>query len=292
MSSNLRADWLLHEVAEFAKRAEQEVTERGPEALKAFGQEFQELFNRPEVKANAVNGLLRKLLADSTHSGAGHCGANILTLWYSQSLGIRLLKQRDDIASFGPNVALEVLVNFGASGYFLLLSGPPVDITWYHLESGEFGVVDSTLRIRKGETETMECGRAVYVDGYTALPWFKMTEKSLLAVITGPVTSNQFVSFDRATLAPLGASMSSEENSIIYTLLDLCEVLDCPPASSIIEELTSHNDHYIRWNAVKQLARVDLEKAESIINAMILSDPHPHIRRAAQSTLASQGANA
>lgn len=91
-------------------------------------------------------------------------------------------------------------------------------------------------------------------------------------------------SFDRESLAPRQVYASDLVPSILSYMMQVVSHYGDAASVGALRKLRGHPQHFLRWEAVKGLAR--LHRAEALIALQqSLHDPHPHIRRAAARTL-------
>ncbi|HEY2516256.1 MAG TPA: HEAT repeat domain-containing protein [Polyangiaceae bacterium] len=90
--------------------------------------------------------------------------------------------------------------------------------------------------------------------------------------------------YDYATLSPVRQHAPTTGTPRLEYAARLLSELGYKPGVEAIAGLYEHPDHYIRWGALRQLARLDQERALSLLQRA-KDDPHPHVRNAAQAAL-------
>jgi hypothetical protein len=90
--------------------------------------------------------------------------------------------------------------------------------------------------------------------------------------------------FDYRTLEGVQLSASDPGTSRLEFATKLLAELDYTPASDAVAGLCEHPLHFVRWSAMRGLARLDPERALPLIEAA-MEDPHPHVREAARKSL-------
>lgn len=91
--------------------------------------------------------------------------------------------------------------------------------------------------------------------------------------------------YDYATLAPVRQHAATTGTPRLEYAARLLSELRYAPAVDAIAGLVEHPDHYIRWGALRQLARLDQGRALTLLQSA-KDDPHPHVRNAARAALA------
>jgi hypothetical protein len=90
--------------------------------------------------------------------------------------------------------------------------------------------------------------------------------------------------FDRDTLTAIGGTATSPLES---RLISLIRVAAQYPETDLapLRAAARHPSHNVRWAAVQAIGKLDAQAAIALLSGMT-GDPHPHIRNAAQKTLA------
>lgn len=91
--------------------------------------------------------------------------------------------------------------------------------------------------------------------------------------------------YDYATLGAVRKQAASLGTPHLESAAKLVCELGYAPASDALASLCEHPAHYVRWTALRQLARLDSTRALALLERA-KGDPHPHVRNAATATLA------
>jgi len=91
--------------------------------------------------------------------------------------------------------------------------------------------------------------------------------------------------FDPATHAPVRAVASRLSSSRLQFTCRTLAALGSPSSIPALRRLTAHPEHYVRWAAVQSICAISRDEGIACLQ-QALHDDHPHIRRAAASTLA------
>jgi hypothetical protein len=286
MSTPILMQWAPEPVRAFVMQARAALQQHGPDHLPSLAEPMRALFGRPGVLEELVDCYLRRVLDGAMHGGDPCIQVDMLLLCHGPALSLRVIKDRADVASLAALPWRDTLVNYPSHTLILPRGGAPVTVDWYCLRPGaSFDVFDATLAIRHETTERYAEGSLISVDARRRFPVLPEGQGvTWIALASAPVNA-QIVSFDRDTLRPLGASMASEDHSVLCVLLDLLapHAPDYPLAA--VMDLTAHPDHHVRWAAVTALGRHDGAAALPIVRALAAGDSHRFVRTAARRTL-------
>lgn len=287
MTNPILMQWAPPPVREFMAHAQGMLQAHGPDHLPQLAAPLRALFTSPGMLEELVNAYLHRVLAGAMDGGDPGVQMDMLVLCHTPVLSLRIIKDRADVASLSGRPWHGTLVNYPCNTLVLLRGGAPVTMDWYCLQPGaSFDVFDATLAIRHEATERHGDGSVLQVDArrrFPVLPEGRGT--TWIALASAPVNA-QIVSFDCATLRPLGASMAAEDHSVLCVLLEQLQpgAPDYPlPA---VMALTSHPDHHVRWAAVTALGRHDGAAALDAVRRLAATDAHRFVRSAARRTLA------
>lgn len=287
MSNPILMQWAPPPVREFVDAAHAALLRHGPDHLPCLADALRTLFDRPGLLAELVDCYLRRVAAGALDSGDPCIQVDMLLLCHAPALSLRVIKDRADVASLAARPWQGTLVNYPANTLILVRGGAPVTVQWYCLQPGaQFDVFDATLAIRPDGTQTCGDGSLIEVDARRRFPVLPEGQGATwIALASAPVNA-QIVSFDRDTLRPLGASMASEEHSVLCVLLDLLDPQASDYPLAAVTALTAHPDHHVRWAAVTALGRHDGAAALDIVHTLADADRHRFVRSAARRTLA------
>lgn len=105
----------------------------------------------------------------------------------------------------------------------------------------------------------------------------------LLFLLSEPIVRLQW-EYDPETLMPIRAIAACPQAARLqFTARMLGEIGD-QASLDPLESLLDHQDHFVRWEALRALARLNIDRALPQLEAA-LDDPHPHIRNAAVTSL-------
>ncbi|WEF34455.1 HEAT repeat domain-containing protein [Pseudoduganella chitinolytica] len=287
MSNPILMQWAPPPVRDFVTEAHAALQRHGPDHLPCLAAPLRALFDRPGMLAELVNCYLRRVASGAMDGGDPSIQVDMLLLCHAPALSLRVIKDRADVASLAARPWQETLVNYPANTLVLVRGAAPVTVQWYRLQPGaRFDVFDATLAIRPDGIETYGDGSLIEVDARRRFPVLPEGQGATwIALASAPVNA-QIVSFDRATLRPLGASMASEEHSVLCVLLELLDPAAPDYPLAAVTALTTHPDHHVRWAAVTALGRRDGAAALDIVRTLAQADRHRFVRNAARRTLA------
>jgi hypothetical protein len=112
---------------------------------------------------------------------------------------------------------------------------------------------------------------------------------STIVVLTGPELSSVMWAFETEQMRPIRAFSAKMDSGSLMTMSRLLAVHGSIDDAIAIAGLTNHRDHFVRWAAVRDLLQIAPELGVERLSKMHLDDEHPHIRKAAGSTLAALG---
>lgn len=107
----------------------------------------------------------------------------------------------------------------------------------------------------------------------------------LTARLDFPPSGSLEWTFDRQSLAPIGATSNNPAEGNLISLIKASAVF---PESELgpLRQALLHSSHSVRWAAAQAIGKLDAQVALELLPGLT-QDPHPHIRRAAERTLAS-----
>jgi hypothetical protein len=286
MPNTFSMQWAPPEVLDFANYLQEHLDSKGKHSLFELKDTFTQFFSDQKILSKIYNNFLRHVIATGAVDGDAAIGPDVLMIRYSQNMVLRIIKNRSDVTSFSAKAVENVLFNYPSDSFIIFMSREPVLVDWYSLDKeASFDRLDSSLKIRLESTQLCEPGSCIYVDSARRFPSFKNKEGTIYIVLSSGTVNSQIVSFDEYSLSPLGASMSSDVNSIICVMLDLVKRSDEKSELESIKSLLSHEDHHVRWAATTTLGKLDRNAAMNAVKDMAVNDSHKFIRDAANKTL-------
>lgn len=106
----------------------------------------------------------------------------------------------------------------------------------------------------------------------------------LLQLQSATVASLRWM-FDPDTLEPVRASAARLSSSRLQFTCHALAALGSPRSIPALKRLTTHPEHYVRWAAVQSLCAISRDDGLECLRRAS-EDDHPHVRRAAEQTLA------
>jgi hypothetical protein len=283
-------EWAPAPVLEFIGDAQRMLATQGAHRVIDLRERFARLFGNSALLMEIANTLLRRIAHGQTNDGDPVLGNDILFFAYSNTMSLRLIKDRTDLPRYSLKWSADTLANYPADTLILVMSDRPMELSWYRLEdSASFDVFDSTLKIRPDGTEMIAPGGIIHVEARRRFPVMPRNAHCMMVALSGAPLNAQIVSFDPSTLQPLRASMSSDESSVLCVMLGLVDPTDSAYPLDAIAALTGHPDHHVRWAAASALAKRDRRLALHMFERLADNDPHVFVRRAAVKTLSING---
>jgi hypothetical protein len=193
-----------------------------------------------------------------------------------------------------PRFALSVQVVPAAGGPFcipdtdqlvIVLARHPVEVIRYRVSANiDLDVFDPTAllveldRRAAGGDPIWERRADRLVHDYRAAAPF-----ARLCLALRPSTGQAWV-FDRATLRASFPMLGSRDDSGSIALCRIVAALAEHRALPMLLDLAAHPSHAVRWAAIQAIGKLDGAEARRLLDRAA-TDPHPHIRAAAQRTL-------
>ncbi|WP_193615779.1 HEAT repeat domain-containing protein [Massilia sp. YMA4] len=286
MSTPILMQWAPDPIRAFVRQAQAALQLHGPGHLASLAEPMRALFARPGLLEELMDRYLRRVLTGAMHGGDPCVQVDMLLLCHTPALSLRVIKDRADVTSLAREPWRDTLVNYPSNTLVMVRGGGPVTVDWFCLAPGaSFDVFDATLAIRHDGTERYVDGSVIHVDARHRFPVLPEGQGvTWIALASAPVNA-QIVSFHRDTLRPLGASMASEDHSVLCVMLELLEPGTPDYPLDAVMDLTRHPDHHVRWAAVAALGRHDGAAALAIVRSLASGDSHRFVRTAARRTL-------
>jgi len=165
----------------------------------------------------------------------------------------------------------------------MLITGPgPLHYTRHALpkdglEVGSF--------LGKGEELIAHPGEIVEIHGDQFAYDFRVQERVAAIKFAGNFFKPIHMMFDRESLRAVQWIVADPILSQLISVLNATGEMKDPSARDFIEPFVAHECHFVRWEAIRSLCRVNGEAGWTAIQKARM-DPHPHIRAAAGQTIA------
>ena len=278
--------WAPPAIAGFVREAHTALERHGPEHIPVLAQRFRELFSQPALLSDLVNACLSRILAGAMDNGDPAVNIDMLLMCYSPVMTLRVIKDRPDVPSFSTKPWRAALMNYPANTLILVVTPRPITMQWYCLAPGaDFDVFDASLQICRESDATVGNGELIHVEARRRFPLLPEQGDAIYIALSSAPVNAQVVSFDPVTLAPLGASMASEEHSVLCVMLGLLDPRRPDYPLAAVSDLTAHPDHHVRWAAATALGKHSRNAALHVVRDMAAHDRHKFIRDAACRTL-------
>jgi len=147
---------------------------------------------------------------------------------------------------------------------------------------------DPTIRLQRVGSGTLERGEVRSLNAQRYVYDLRIEKPVLLLRLsTSPFQTMEWL-FNRESLYAWQANdaevNSTQARVAAYLLGRLAHQSSLEP----LKHLTRHPHHAVRWSAIQAIGRLSRSEAVGALQAA-LDDPHPHIRRAAESALKKAG---
>jgi len=165
----------------------------------------------------------------------------------------------------------------------------PIAVRLYHqLETKDHEIFDRSRNLAFVGTISILPGASLRLraleDVFTIT---RTSEKSIFLLLSGPVLHEVCWEYDAVSLYPIRATasrVSSTRAQFALSILAEMRGETSPNSIRIIESLTAHPAHFVRWSAVNALYSA-VDDYDTGFLKRFLDDPHPHIRRAAAASI-------
>lgn len=224
-----------------------------------------------------LNTLLRYQLTHPEMEVAGvHLHAWVVHLGSHYSINLSLIETVSRHLHWQPFDALLCRLSPGAAPVrrFRLPSGVAND------------VVDQTARLEPAGSEVLEAGGILVKRADTDIFDFEASPDRpvLIARLHGPAKGPLDWTFDRESLSPIAASGNDLAESQLISLIRTAAVFSDSDLG-LLHKALDHSSHSVRWAALQAIGKLDRDAAAALLPSFA-RDPHPHVRRAAERTLA------
>jgi hypothetical protein len=284
--------WAGHELVQGLRRELEAIEPKTAEAVLAAAERF---MNQEEQIAGFVRDLVAKSVADPFFQPA------FLTLAGDISTGLVLYADRNVFISLAvagvDALAAKKSGNRGPSSiaftglptlFHVVKSGGATLSFWEAPRIGADFVGDRTGRCRMTEMRRIEDGERILIDGWTQsfVIEHATSDIILLQAAVHAECAPLALEYDSKTCEFIGASSTDEGSSRIEMMVSLMRAMDHKEAGPLLEELLESPHFFTRWYVMREYLGLDAEAALPSLRRLAGGDPHPHVRAAAQQTLA------
>lgn len=254
----------------------------GPDRFRDCEVMFQSIANS-EVLTGHYNGLISGYLSNPTK---GIVGSNVNGLVIASSkyfsLTAMIFRKEAEHLYLYPSHAFTTVLGSDVVSYRKYSIVPKLH------DIGVFSEDHSLNLIDEGE---ISAGRNLFRNGCEDVIDFRRVSgrPAMLLRLLSPRLGALQWAFDRTTMRPWQAFGVDGVTAQLCSLIGALAALKSPASVDPLISLTSHEYHFVRWEAVKALGKIDRSAALAGV-ARLVDDPHPDVRGAAVRTLKRQGA--
>jgi len=134
-----------------------------------------------------------------------------------------------------------------------------------------------TLRCGPGDSIVVRAGRDVLIADEVHGP-------SLVVDLKSHESRTTIWSYDRTTLEPLRFNVARRMHGRVEYAARMLGHIGNASSETALETLLEHPAHFVRWNAVRALTRLNAERGVASLRRL-LDDPHPDVRTTAERAL-------
>ncbi|WP_437753451.1 HEAT repeat domain-containing protein [Sorangium sp. So ce1389] len=269
-------------LAAFAKQARRRISPDDHRTFWGCASLFKELL-RTRFVTDLVNDELEQMAGDAVYVPAGGSSEFHLSVLMEErfSLTVGLVEPGVRMSSSLYSTTEHYMLGVAAVG-----GNGSVDVEMFTQPEPEpCDVFDRRRRlVRKGQQRLEPGDVALFRAGADLFRLTPSEKPSVMLVFTSGTVAPLRWQYDSETLHPLRAiSASPTASRLDYVARLLAEISD---ASSVpaLKSLLDHEDHFVRWSAVRGIMRLDHAEGLAAVRAA-LEDPHPHVRNAARKAL-------
>lgn len=156
----------------------------------------------------------------------------------------------------------------------------------YRLPAHTNEVFDPRLQLTLAGRVTTRPGEVLLAERDTVYDFQASSETSpvVTVVLITPFALRLKWMFDRITLKALRATDADVIDMQLRAASDVLGSLRDPSSLEVLEWLSTHRHHAVRWSAIQNVARIKAGSAQPLLERA-LEDPHPLVRDAAARTL-------
>ncbi|MEH0396210.1 HEAT repeat domain-containing protein [Streptomyces sp. B21-088] len=136
------------------------------------------------------------------------------------------------------------------------------------------------------DVHTVACGQVLALDAGRHVATF--TEPGALCphlLLTAPPLSRYRLAYDPTSLRPVQVVSADLDASRLTYAIRLLGATGNPACAHRLAALSRHEQHQVRWEAVRALHRVDRAAGTARLREAAATDPHPEIRATAATAL-------
>ncbi|WP_029922952.1 HEAT repeat domain-containing protein [Nevskia soli] len=156
----------------------------------------------------------------------------------------------------------------------------------YHLPPHANDVFDPKLRLEPAGRVTARPGEILLAEPDMVYDFQAGAGDSpvVAVVLTTPFALRLKWIFDRNTMKALWATDADVIDMQLRAASDVLGNLRDPSSLEVLEWLSTHRHHAVRWSAIQNVARIKASSARPLLKRA-LDDPHPLVQAAAAKTL-------
>ncbi|WP_414517059.1 HEAT repeat domain-containing protein [Nostoc sp. PCC 9305] len=268
-------------LATFVEQIERFTSVDDPEAFWQCEPYFRELLQSNFLK-DVLNYEMARFVDDETYSPDGTSEVEMLILRSENfSLVMKLLDPSAILTNYIYSISQHYMVgivDFSGSGVATL-------DTFEQPNPDPIEIFDRKKRVVDKGSRILESGDVGLFRAPVDIFRVRPPEKPLILVVfTSKTVAPLLWEYDSSTLFPTRAiSADFLSSRLEYTAWMLSELGD-DTSIPALKTLLEHEDHYVRWAAIRSVARLDFTQGVNLLHTA-LEDPHPHIRNAARRSL-------
>jgi HEAT repeat protein len=268
----------LPALARFCEQAEELVRADDPETFWRAEPAFRDLLRSDFIQA-FVTHELGLVAQDDFHFMLASSETHSLLV---ESAGYSLL-----LKLLSPEATETASILSSTEHVLLAVWGGSVEMQTFAMEQPFYHeVFDRSKRPVPGERIRLEPGMVAQVRSPHEMYRLRLERPTLMIQLQSATTVPLRWVFHPETLEPMRAVASRLSSSRLQFTCHTLAALGSSKSIPALKRLMTHPEHYVRWAAIQGICAISREEGIACLRQS-LEDKHPHIRNAAQKTLAN-----
>jgi hypothetical protein len=177
------------------------------------------------------------------------------------------------------------LSTHGSHAMVSILSKAPVSVDYYDLTMQNMEVYEPGKKLNYSHQKTFQPKEILEIHGDKFIADIEPVPNLLMVTFIMEPLWNQIWSFDRKSLSSWSVSAASLGHTQLKIVLEIFKLFGAENAIEAVLKLCKHENHDVRWEAIRTLGMLRLDLAEERLQEAV-NDTHPHVRESAKDTLA------
>ncbi len=186
--------------------------------------------------------------------------------------------------NFAVDINDQSLTTHGSHAMVSILSKNPVAVNFYNFIVPNMEVYEPGRKLTYSHETALKPKELLEIHGDRYIADIQPSPNLLMITFIMEPLWNQIWSFDRQNLSSWSVSASTLGHTQLKIALEIFKLFGEENALPAVIKLCEHENHDVRWEAIRTLGMLDLDLAEERLKDATF-DSHPHIRQSAIETL-------